>query len=83
VTYTSPIRILTTGYVVTSHSSQGQTADRVLIHVDTEKSELSSVRLFFNVTCNPFPDLIAKRIVARCRCQRNSVTAIDQVKCWP
>src|SRR5262249_9899970 len=28
------------GYVVTSHSSQGQTAQRVLIHVDTEKSEL-------------------------------------------
>jgi conjugative relaxase-like TrwC/TraI family protein len=28
------------GYTVTSHSSQGQTADRVLIHVDTEKSEL-------------------------------------------
>jgi ATP-dependent exoDNAse (exonuclease V) alpha subunit len=27
------------GYAVTSHS-QGQTADRVLIHVDTEKSEL-------------------------------------------
>jgi ATP-dependent exoDNAse (exonuclease V) alpha subunit len=25
---------------VTSHSSQGQTADRVLIHVDTDKSEL-------------------------------------------
>jgi ATP-dependent exoDNAse (exonuclease V) alpha subunit len=25
---------------VTSHSSQGQTADRVLINVDTEKSEL-------------------------------------------
>jgi ATP-dependent exoDNAse (exonuclease V) alpha subunit len=25
---------------VTSHSSQGQTADRVLVHVDTEKSEL-------------------------------------------
>ena len=25
---------------MTSHSSQGQTADRVLIHVDTEKSEL-------------------------------------------
>jgi ATP-dependent exoDNAse (exonuclease V) alpha subunit len=25
---------------VTSHSSQGQTADRVLIHVDTEKSDL-------------------------------------------
>lgn len=24
------------GYVVTSHSSQGQMADRVLIHVDTE-----------------------------------------------
>ena len=26
------------GYAVTSHSSQGQTADRVLIHVDTEQS---------------------------------------------
>jgi conjugative relaxase-like TrwC/TraI family protein len=28
------------GYAVTSHSSQGQTSDRVLIHVDTEGSEL-------------------------------------------
>ena len=28
------------GYAVTSHSSQGQSAQRVLIHVDTEKSEL-------------------------------------------
>jgi ATP-dependent exoDNAse (exonuclease V) alpha subunit len=28
------------GYAVTSHSSQGQTAERVLIQVDTEKSEL-------------------------------------------
>ena len=28
------------GYAVTSHSSQGQTADRVLIHVDTDRSEL-------------------------------------------
>lgn len=27
------------GYAVTSHSSQGQTAERVLIQVDTEKSE--------------------------------------------
>ena len=27
------------GYAVTSHSSQGQAADRVLIHVDTDKSE--------------------------------------------
>jgi conjugative relaxase-like TrwC/TraI family protein len=27
------------GYAVTSHSSQGQTADRVLIHVDTEQGE--------------------------------------------
>jgi conjugative relaxase-like TrwC/TraI family protein len=26
------------GYAVTSHSSQGQTADRVLIHVDTERA---------------------------------------------
>jgi ATP-dependent exoDNAse (exonuclease V) alpha subunit len=28
------------GYAVTSHSSQGQTAQRVLIHVDTDKNEL-------------------------------------------
>jgi conjugative relaxase-like TrwC/TraI family protein len=28
------------GYAVTSHSSQGQTTERVLIHVDTDKSEL-------------------------------------------
>jgi ATP-dependent exoDNAse (exonuclease V) alpha subunit len=28
------------GYAVTSHTSQGQTAQRVLVHVDTEKSEL-------------------------------------------
>jgi len=28
------------GYAVMSRSSQGQTAERVLIHVDTEKSEL-------------------------------------------
>jgi conjugative relaxase-like TrwC/TraI family protein len=28
------------GYALTSHSSQGQTAERVLIHVDTDKSEL-------------------------------------------
>jgi hypothetical protein len=27
------------GYAVTSHSSQGQTTERVLIHVDTEKGE--------------------------------------------
>jgi conjugative relaxase-like TrwC/TraI family protein len=26
------------GYAVTSHSSQGQTADRVLVHVDTERT---------------------------------------------
>jgi conjugative relaxase-like TrwC/TraI family protein len=27
------------GYAMTSHSGQGQTADRVLVHVDTEKSK--------------------------------------------
>ena len=26
------------GYVVTGHSSQGQTADRVLVHIDTERA---------------------------------------------
>jgi ATP-dependent exoDNAse (exonuclease V) alpha subunit len=26
------------GYAVTSHSSQGATADRVLVHVDTEQA---------------------------------------------
>ena len=30
------------GYAVTSHSSQGQTADRVLIHVDTEQAGRNS-----------------------------------------
>ena len=30
------------GYAVTSHSSQGQTADRVLVHVDTERRRGSS-----------------------------------------
>jgi ATP-dependent exoDNAse (exonuclease V) alpha subunit len=41
---------LDNGYAMTSHSSQGQTADRVLIHVDTElgakdllKSRMASV----------------------------------------
>ena len=31
-------RHLDYGYAVTSHSSQGQTADRVLVHVDTEQA---------------------------------------------
>jgi ATP-dependent exoDNAse (exonuclease V) alpha subunit len=31
-------RHLDYGYAVTSHSSQGATADRVLVHVDTEES---------------------------------------------
>src|SRR5438477_677078 len=31
-------RHLDYGYAVTSHSSQGQTADRVLVHVDTDKA---------------------------------------------
>ena len=36
------------GYAVTSHSSQGQTADRVLIHVDTEQSpELVNSRMAY------------------------------------
>ena len=36
------------GYAVTSHSSQGQ--DRVLIHVDTEKSELLVNNRFAHVS---------------------------------
>jgi ATP-dependent exoDNAse (exonuclease V) alpha subunit len=37
------------GYAVTSHSSQGQTADRVLIHVDSEQShgELLNSRMAY------------------------------------
>ena len=31
-------RHLDYGYAVTSHSSQGQTADRVLVHIDTEQA---------------------------------------------
>jgi len=30
------------GYAVTSHSSQGQTADRVLVHVETERDSVPS-----------------------------------------
>jgi ATP-dependent exoDNAse (exonuclease V) alpha subunit len=35
------------GYAMTSHSSQGQTADRVLIHVDTElgAKDLLNIRM--------------------------------------
>ena len=32
------------GYAMTSHSSQGQTADRVLIHVDTETGRQESAQ---------------------------------------
>ena len=37
------------GYAVTSHSSQGATADRVLVHVDTEQArdELVNSRLAY------------------------------------
>ena len=37
------------GYAVTSHSSQGQTADRVLIHVDSEQAhgELLNSRMAY------------------------------------
>ena len=36
------------GYAVTSHSSQGQTADRALIHVDTEKgAQLVNARMAY------------------------------------
>jgi len=36
------------GYAVTSHSSQGQTADRVLIHADTEESaQLVNIRMAY------------------------------------
>src|SRR5215471_12061486 len=41
------------GYAVTSHSSQGQTADRVLIHVDTDKSELLVNNRFAYVSVSP------------------------------
>ncbi|MEO8481538.1 MAG: MobF family relaxase [Acidobacteriota bacterium] len=35
------------GYAVTSHSSQGQTADRVLVHVDTERGAATLVNRRF------------------------------------
>ena len=37
------------GYAVTSHSSQGQTADRVLVHVDSETahSQLLNSRMAY------------------------------------
>ncbi len=34
----SPRKHVDLGYVLTSHSSQGQTADRVLVHVDTDQA---------------------------------------------
>ena len=39
------------GYAVTSHSSQGVTADRVLVHVDTEQAheQLINSRLAYVV----------------------------------
>jgi ATP-dependent exoDNAse (exonuclease V) alpha subunit len=42
------------GYAVTSHSSQGATADRVLVHVDTEQAhdQLVNSRLaYVSVSC--------------------------------
>ena len=47
--YASQHPHLDCGYAVTSHSSQGQTADRVLIHVDTEQapSELVNSRMAY------------------------------------
>jgi hypothetical protein len=49
------------GYAVTSHCSQGQTADRVLIHVDTElgaKDLLNSRMAYFNASCFTTPAII-------------------------
>ena len=49
------------GYAVTSHSSQGQTADRVLVHVDTEKSELLINNRFAYCLC-PAPVMTRRSI---------------------
>ena len=54
------------GYAMTSHSSQGQTADRVLIHVDTElgaKTLLNSRMAYVSVSCGRYerPDLYEQR----------------------
>ncbi len=45
-------RHLDYGYAITSHSSQGQTADRVLVHVDTEQAgeKLVNQRLAYVAT---------------------------------
>ena len=46
---------------MTSHSSQGQTADRVLIHVDTEQApgELVNSRMaYVSVSRAQFPEVI-------------------------
>jgi ATP-dependent exoDNAse (exonuclease V) alpha subunit len=45
------------GYAMTSHSSQGQTADRVLIHVDTElgaKDLLNSRMAYVSISRGAF-----------------------------
>ena len=48
------------GYAMTSYSSQGQTADRVLIHVDTElgaKDLLNSRMAYVSVSRGRYPSL--------------------------
>ena len=51
------------GYAVTSHSSQGQTADRVLIHVDSEQAQAnSSIAAWRMCRC--------RALSSTCRCTR-------------
>ena len=51
------------GYAVTSHSSQGQTADRVLVHVDSSQAhgELFNSRMAY---------VSVSRAKSMCRCTR-------------
>jgi hypothetical protein len=58
------------GYAVTSHSSQGQTADRVLIHVETDRSELLVNSRFAYVSVS-----LAQHDAAHLQCARLCHTA--------
>jgi hypothetical protein len=69
------------GYAVTSHSSQGQTADRVLIHVDTElaakvsrrPSKISAfIRAVSFRKCNTVVKLCESHLANRHRTRRHS-----------
>ena len=65
------------GYAMTSHSSQGQTADRVLIHVDTElgaKDLLNSRMAYVSVSRGRYDAQIYTNNAADARAKNSAAT---------